>query len=512
MRTACCCVLLLAGWASGGWAQGPPDAAARAKIIAPLLEETTVGLAYLDLTRIEPEPLVNDFVELVPEARDEQREMVAKLRQALDAFRQAGGRDVYLVVSLADVPSPAPPWLAIVPLAPDAKPEALSALARSLGASATERVGQVLLAGSEEALRRQRSLQPDQRPELVAAFETAGSAEVQLLVLPPKHAARVVEEMMPTLPREIGDGPSTVVTHGLRWAAVGFDPPPKTAFRLTIQSQDRQAAELLRAKLLEAFRLLGQTETVKKRLPKIEEILALSTPEVHGDRLVLTLNEENRGVSALVAALKPSLEEIRKEARRHATMNNLRMIGLALHSYHDAHKTFPANAKVSADGKPLLSWRVQILPFLDQQDLYKQFHLDEPWDSAHNRQLIERMPAVFRSPAAKLKDKGLTTYLVPVHKDSVFPDRKAVSIKDITDGTSSTIMVVAASDARAVIWTKPDDLPLDLQEPAKGLGGPIESGFCALFCDGSVQFLPLPQDPKNLRALFTRAGGEPASR
>ncbi len=83
-------------------------------------------------------------------------------------------------------------------------------------------------------------------------------------------------------------------------------------------------------------------------------------------------------------------------------MNNLKQIGLAMHNYESTFGTFPpAYIADKATGKPLLSWRVAILPFLEQDALYKQFHLDEPWDSAHNKTLIARMPPVYRSPGRR---------------------------------------------------------------------------------------------------------------
>ena len=89
-----------------------------------------------------------------------------------------------------------------------------------------------------------------------------------------------------------------------------------------------------------------------------------------------------------------------ENAARSQCINNLKQIGLAMHNYHAMHKTFPPAYTVDKAGKPLLSWRVLILPYLEQDALYKEFHLDEPWDSEHNRALIDRMPATYRCPDA----------------------------------------------------------------------------------------------------------------
>ena len=196
--------------------------------------------------------------------------------------------------------------------------------------------------------------------------------------------------------------------------------------------------------------------------------------------------------------------------------DNLRNIAAAMHQYHSRHGKFPAAYTVDKQGKPLLSWRVQLLPLLGQKELYRQFHLDEPWDGQHNRTLIAKMPEVYRSPAsgaysppgAKVKAPGQTNYVVPVGKETAFPGSGALGVSDIRDGCANTIMAVEVGDDHAVIWTKPEDLPFDAADPAGGLRRLPRAGFWAVLCDGSVRWIPHDFAPKDLRAAFTRAGGE----
>ncbi|MHB1036923.1 MAG: DUF1559 family PulG-like putative transporter [Pirellulales bacterium] len=218
------------------------------------------------------------------------------------------------------------------------------------------------------------------------------------------------------------------------------------------------------------------------------------------------------GVAALaplaVGLALPAVASARDAARRNQSANNLKQIGLAMHIYHDALKRFPAAAILDKQGKPLLSWRVQILPYIEQQALYQQFHLNEPWDSAHNRALIAQMPAVYASPDTRSPQPGKTRYLVPVGEGGMFADPKGPQLMDITDGTSNTIMVVEVGEAQAVEWTKPDDLKVDPKQPLAGLAGSPRRGFLAALADGSVHFLSESIDPAILRALFTAKGGE----
>ena len=188
--------------------------------------------------------------------------------------------------------------------------------------------------------------------------------------------------------------------------------------------------------------------------------------------------------------------------------NNLRQIALAMHNYYSAHKSFPLPASRGADGKPLLSWRVAILPYVEEKALYDQFHLDEPWDSPNNRPLADKMPAVYRLSATKNKESGRTNYLLPVGNGAGFTADKPTEIKDITDGTVNTVMIVEVDDDHAAIWTKPEDWQFDPQQPAKGLGQFFDGRFNAAFFDGGVRAISASIDQKTLKALFTRAAGD----
>lgn len=197
--------------------------------------------------------------------------------------------------------------------------------------------------------------------------------------------------------------------------------------------------------------------------------------------------------------------------QRIQSINNMKQIGLAMHNHADAMKKFPPAFKADKDGKPLLSWRVLILPYLEEGELYKQFHLDEPWDSEHNKKLINTMPDVYRSPGSAA-GAGKTNYLTVRGEKTAFPGDKGLKIMDIRDGTSNTIMVVEASDEKAVPWTKPDDFEYDEKDPIKGLVGLQPDAFLALFVDGSVQTIKKSIDAKALNAFFTRDGREPVDR
>ncbi len=212
-------------------------------------------------------------------------------------------------------------------------------------------------------------------------------------------------------------------------------------------------------------------------------------------------------IGILVGLLLPAVQAAREAARRAQTANNLKQIGLTMHNYLDANKTFPARANFDKDGKPLLSWRVHMLPYLEEGELYKQFHLDEPWDSEHNRQLIPKMPPYYRNPSGN-PAPGKANYLAVCGEGLAFDGTKGRKIREFTDGMSKTILVVEVNDDRAAIWTKPDDWQYDDKQPMAGLGKAHPGGFNALFADGHVRLFSADIDPKTFHAMLTIAGGE----
>jgi hypothetical protein len=205
-----------------------------------------------------------------------------------------------------------------------------------------------------------------------------------------------------------------------------------------------------------------------------------------------------------VAALK-------QEHARVSSQNNLKELALAMHEYHGIHQHFPPAALTDKAGNPLLSWRVQLLPFFHgakEKELYKQFKLNEPWDSKHNIKLLDRMPAVYEPPLRPAGWKaGTTYYQVFTGEHTLFPPGRRMRVQDVTDGTSNTFMVVEAGEA--VPWTKPADLPYDPNRPLPELGGIFHEGFQAAFADGRTgRFLPKNLPNEIRRALITPRGGE----
>lgn len=219
-------------------------------------------------------------------------------------------------------------------------------------------------------------------------------------------------------------------------------------------------------------------------------------------------------IGVLAALLLPAGSPCREATRRSNCFRNLRQIGLALHHYHDAYKCFPPPHVVDQDGRPLYSWRILILPFLDRQDLYEQWRLDEPWDSSHNRPLAEQKVKVFQCPSVHHAAEAFTSYLAVVGPGMAWEQGKCLTVRDFPDSVSDTIMVVEIAGAE-VNWAAPVDMdraamsPAINDEPRPSISSRHPGVANVLFADGSVKVLGTELEVEIVEALLTRDGGEP---
>ncbi len=231
-------------------------------------------------------------------------------------------------------------------------------------------------------------------------------------------------------------------------------------------------------------------------------------------------------------ALNP-VARARDAARRAASSNNLKFLAIAAHNFHDTHNTFPPAVVIGPDGKPWHSWRVLLLPYLEENTLYRQYDFSQPWDSPKNLAVAEKMPKVFRDPARVAPPDNFADYAAIVGQSALFPPDvvtmksaddfpaclktgKMVPMAGVTDGTSNTVMFATLDPTRKIPWTKPEDIILDdgfpgIGKPA-GIGAthPVGDSKAALvaFADGSVQTIPDSVDKATVTKLLTRNGGE----
>jgi hypothetical protein len=158
--------------------------------------------------------------------------------------------------------------------------------------------------------------------------------------------------------------------------------------------------------------------------------------------------------------------------------SNLRQVGVALNNYHTDHRQFPPAIRRAADGRPLLSWRVLILPYLDAESLYNEFRLDEPWYSEHNLKLLPKMPDIYKPVGNVVVPPHHTFLQLFVGPGAVFDETgKAPTIGKIARARGASNTLLAAESGWAVPWTKPEDIPFDPKTGPGLIGGQFPGEF-----------------------------------
>jgi hypothetical protein len=195
----------------------------------------------------------------------------------------------------------------------------------------------------------------------------------------------------------------------------------------------------------------------------------------------------------LLIAYVGSTNEDAKAAR------NIKPIVLAIKRHEETFRAYPPRAVLDDDGKPLLSWRVQMLPFLEERGLFDKFRLSEPWDSPHNIQLLKQMPKVFGDA-----EGGWTRYVAPVAHGTLWEGNEGPRS---VQATSLTIAVIRAPESKAVPWTKPDDVTVDMSNPFMSIGHGTRY-VLACMCDTNVVCIKQAINPSALRALLTIASDD----
>lgn len=504
----------------------PVYAADHAAALKNYLTDDVAAVAYVDLAKIDLQATLGWFEDLdvVPEsAWAGVQKIVPMVQHRIDQFEKYGVTHVYVLLRVSDISHQGVTW--VVPVAKGGDPQAVKGLILSgrpdefhvehdarppFFPLVCETVDDCVLgAMNEEQLEMLRTKRPKTERDLTDAWEALGNGDVGLIIFGDADSRRVLREMFPNLPAPFSEIDGKLIAEGLKWGGLKVDLPPEPGFELLIDTSAEEVAKTLDNAVQELWALVKDLPQEKILLEqKLRDLLTDKLqPRVEGKRVRISL----RDVTVFASLLRPPIETARESARRVSRLNNFRQIGLAMHNYADKNKVFPARNSVSEDGKPLLSWRVHILPYLEQQELYEKFRLDEPWDSEHNRHLQTQMPAVYADPESSLtriNSMGKTTYVMPASTGTVGRSEEPISFKDITDGLSNTIMLVEVNPDNAVIWTRPDDWQVNLNRPLQGLEREDRQWFTAGYCDGSVQVISIDIAEKTLRAMLTYAGEE----
>lgn len=497
-----------------------------------LNDDDVVAVAYLDLSQIDTLGVL-EFVEklgadLAPKDRGQATQFMLQAQTQLDRLADFGAQYVYVLFRVSDLANHGPTW--VVPVSEAGDPRAVMGMIlsgrpdqmeieRDLRPSffpdffeASE--GAVLGANSEEQLDMLKASRSPAKRDLDDAWQALGTGHCGLIVFGNADSRRVVRELFPQLPVPFQQVDGRLIADGMKWGGVLAKLPPEPSLQVLVQANEESQAVALQSAINVGLAVLKTLPFAQKYLIA-EDLNALTEslkPGVSGSQLAILFDDVLGDVDRIARLLTPPVNAARKDVQRDKRMNQFKQILLAMHNYHSAKGTFPPRSTFDEAGKPLLSWRVHILPYLDQSDLYQQFHLDEPWDSEHNKQLIPLMPEVYADPDPAIANRtaiGRTPYVVPTGPGTVFEHPEGTSFKAITDGTSNTIMLVEIWSMAGPYWTQPKDWLVDSAMPWERLQRRDDrTSITTGFCDGHALMLPTSTSNEKLRALITCAGGE----
>lgn len=500
----------------------PPktDAKAIAATIAPFVDEQTLAAVHIAPDRIDPAELAR--LVLPSRSEQEQREFQNEIARWKESCAKLGAKEMFVLFSLADWNEPI---AYVLPLtAGNSDPKAIRELLDPfVGKASLESTlqGKTFIAGSKLMVNHLKSIKAVARPELAAALEAAGDSDIQAVVIPTSDQRKVILELLPLASKWKGSDVLKPWIGGAKWAAVGASLTPKLTLQARVQAENNESAKSLADRVPDLLKLIGQELIEKSQDPfagKLKVEVAESQPGAEA-----AAPDVAKALSAFVTTTievtlqkrhANDLTKIAEAMYRHFEANSGLYPGWAYYGplkidTNDSRSSFPQSPFTipNKGAKPLLSWRVMILPYLGYKDLFRQFRLNEPWDSDHNKKLIAKMPSEYRSRNSKLNEAWKTQILVPVGPRTIFPPNgEPVTPRDISDGLANTILLVEAADDSAVIWTKPGDWRFDpsAADLTKGLLNPGANGFVAVWADGEVGTVPKNMKPAAMQLLFIR--------
>ncbi|MBN1764599.1 MAG: hypothetical protein JW860_05025 [Sedimentisphaerales bacterium] len=340
-------IILLITITTPAIAEAQYDPAEVAQRVAPYIDAQTFALVRINLSSVDINAYVAKMIEIATPLMDP--EEIAYTKSELEEFRikangwiaeftQAGGRDIYAVFSLIDFPS----FFILTPFKQDADPQIISNLIDiiledfSIGKVEVFKKGPDILAGSAVTRSRLKELQPVPRPELKAAFTTAGDTSVQVLLSPTPDQRRILAEMLPAIEPQAGSLNTPALMQGIQWAVLSINGPPKMSLDMTVQSQDSESAQALYNLIITSRQMILQDPQNLECMPEAEQLFSLLTPEVKQDRLVLSLNNEQ--VNIINDFFTPSIQRARQQAQKVICANQLKSLGMAVMIYKNDHK------------------------------------------------------------------------------------------------------------------------------------------------------------------------------
>lgn len=345
------------------------------------------------------------------------------------------------------------------------------------------------------------------RTDIVQGFDDMGSLPFGAMLFPSKDNPLDLAKIFPSLKRANGKEHEVHgILNGLKLVTLGMYLDP-WRIQMVIQTEDRELANDVHKSILKAIQSIpdlvqAQVEEVGKD-PVFKALAAMvKSVSIMDDKVTIVITDFDPYFE-IAARIN---EQNQAKAASAQSMGKVKNIATALLAYHKDKGKFPPAATLSKEGKPLLSWRVQILPYLGHNLLYKQFKQNEPWDSEHNKKLIRRIPPSFRETQDDL-NKGTTSFQAPVGLKTIFPPGgTGTNSIQITNELSNTILLLKVPEDKSAIWTKPEDWEIDFNLSAKDLLKGFTNAIVFACADGEVKTMPLKDAEVKIKSMLAIEG------
>lgn len=487
------------------------------------VDSSTIGYLAINLETFDIEKTADLLKEFTGDSNMTRRiEMGQQVAGTfLKTIKDAGGKAVYVHLSLSDIPVNGPfGWIAVgqdtdVDQAANTLKNTFSVFGLQVVAA-----DQGVLIGQSGTIARLKDNVLPQRADF-EQYLPAGlpSEELSIVLAPSQDQLRVLTELMGPFPNPFDKFDGKLLANGASRVVLSTKcSDDDQRLELRYSGTDSNACQTIHLQLMQLAGEFSDPEKLAAAMPNkpkamqlilsgILKGLPIAGQAIDNNVYRYYFSSRSGSLAKLIETVGPTFNIAERAAMESALLDHLRNVCLAMHNYHDAYKSLPASAIVDAEDRPLLSWRVAILPFLGHNNLYQKFKLGEPWDSEHNIQLLKEIPLEMQTDAV-LAQQGLTSFMMVVGDGAIGRIANPLNLTDISDGSSRTILLVQAAKDRAVPWTKPQDWQLDVETPLAGLVEPGEAGFNVCFADGSVRVLSEKIDIAHLKSLFTAAAND----
>lgn len=491
--------------------------------IEPLLSNETIFVAHVDLSKANIGGLleyldavfpnvfkVEDAFETTP------RDSLLDLQRRRQQLLELGCKEFYLVASLADMMGPEP--LFVVPNRSRVNEEGLYRLLMTGDADREPVVSpntkkyevrpfsDTLLVGAyTDRLAQLDNQKSVIRTDITDALNTGESLTAVFSASADQR--RVLDETSIPVSQPWDKLDPNKLGRILKSIALTANVSHEPQLQLSLKAANEDDTNFIATKYNQLISML--LPLAQQGVPNVEHLRDTIAQTRTANEFTLSLNAfDPRVRNVTQRVLMDPLIKARATAKKNGRINKMRQTIIAMINFDSANGHLPPAASHSNDGKPLLSWRVAVLPYLGEVELYETFHHDEPWDSEHNRTLVKRMPRIY-AINKKLADTGRTTLVVPSGEGTIFDRPTGTKVNEIRDGVSKTIAMVEVDPANAVIWTKPDDWQVDFDDPFNGVRCSNRDYFVAARCDGSVKTYRFDMDVAVWKDLLTRSGEAP---